>query len=101
MMRLVVLGGALLAISTVTGAGCGGGSGGGSGTAGSGDPDGGSSDAAMFMGVSTTITVEGATNALTLDTCGVTPAVIPNVAAGTYTITLSASTLSKGGVSGP
>jgi hypothetical protein len=102
MMRVVLLGGALLAFVGVSGAGCGGGgSGGAGGNTGTGSTGGSSSDGATFEGGSSTITVEAAANAVTLDACGVTPAVISNVAAGTYTITLSASTLSKGGVSGP
>jgi hypothetical protein len=43
------------------------------------------------------ITVSGAANVLTLASCRVTPAEIPDVpAGGPYTITLAASTLSKG-----
>lgn len=45
------------------------------------------------------VTVNGAQNVLALDACHVTPAELPNLAPGTYTITLDASTLSKGGVS--
>jgi hypothetical protein len=39
-------------------------------------------------------------NQLSLDTCNVTPAVLADIPAGTYTIQLAASTLSKGSVSG-
>lgn len=46
-----------------------------------------------------TLTVSAPNNTLALDTCGVTPAVFSAVAAGSYDITLSASTLSKGSVS--
>ncbi|HWE26986.1 MAG TPA: hypothetical protein VHB97_03245 [Polyangia bacterium] len=42
--------------------------------------------------------VGAANNVLELDTCQVTPAMIANIPAGTYTITLAASTLSKGTV---
>jgi hypothetical protein len=54
-----------------------------------------------MSGSSYTITVDGATNAIVLGSCGVTPASIAGVAAGAYSLTLTASTLSKGGVSGP
>ena len=39
-------------------------------------------------------------NQLSLDTCNVAPAVLADIPAGTYTIQLAASTLSKGSVSG-
>jgi hypothetical protein len=42
------------------------------------------------------MTVLGTTNVLALDACAVTPATFPSLPANTYTITLSASTLSKG-----
>jgi hypothetical protein len=42
------------------------------------------------------IQVNAAENFLELDACGVTPAVFANVDAGTYTITLASSSLSKG-----
>jgi hypothetical protein len=45
--------------------------------------------------------VNAAQNNVTLSGCAFEPAHIANVPAGTYTITLSASTLTKGGVSGP
>jgi hypothetical protein len=45
------------------------------------------------------ITVDAAKNAVLMDACGVKPAVIADVPAGTYTIALMASTLSKGNVS--
>jgi hypothetical protein len=38
---------------------------------------------------------------VTLAGCNFSPATFPNVPAGTYTMTLTASTLTKGGVSGP
>jgi hypothetical protein len=47
------------------------------------------------------VTVDAASNAVTLDGCGFSPAQIASVPAGTYTIALTASTLTKGGVSGP
>ena len=46
-----------------------------------------------------TLPVIGSQSGLRLDTCGLTPATFANVPAGTYTITLAASTLSKGSVS--
>jgi len=54
-------------------------------------------------GSSTTreLAVDATKNAVRMDACGVTPAVIPDIAPGTYTIALTASTLTKGGVSGP
>jgi hypothetical protein len=45
------------------------------------------------------LNVVGATNVLALGSCGVTPATIA-LAAGSYTVTLESSTLSKGNVSG-
>jgi hypothetical protein len=47
-----------------------------------------------------TLTVDATLNKLVLDACSVTPATFANVAAGTHTLQLTASTLSKGGVSG-
>jgi hypothetical protein len=47
------------------------------------------------------VTVDATANAVTLDGCGFSPAQIASVPAGTYTISLTASTLTKGGVSGP
>ncbi|MGB8296370.1 MAG: hypothetical protein WCG85_13165 [Polyangia bacterium] len=46
------------------------------------------------------VTVIAGQNQLTLDACNVTPAVLADIPAGTYTIQLAASTLSKGFVSG-
>ncbi|HVZ70882.1 MAG TPA: hypothetical protein VHJ20_00790 [Polyangia bacterium] len=46
------------------------------------------------------VTVDATRNAVTLDGCGVTPATVAGVV-GTSTLTLTASTLTKGGVSGP
>lgn len=46
-----------------------------------------------------TMIVTTPTNTLALDTCGVVPAVFTGVEAGTYDITLSTSSLSKGSVS--
>jgi hypothetical protein len=46
-----------------------------------------------------TMTVTTPNNTLALDTCGVTPAAFTAVEAGTYDITLTSSTLSKGSVS--
>jgi hypothetical protein len=43
-------------------------------------------------------TVGASQNLLALDSCQVTPATLPDVPAGTYTITLETSTLSKGNV---
>jgi hypothetical protein len=60
-----------------------------------GDAEGGSSDAAAA-----TLTVVAAQNVLPLDACHVTPALLADIPAGTYTIQLAASTLSKGSVSG-
>src|SRR5258708_163247 len=91
------------AVAIVSGAvllGCGGtkaGSGGDTGAAG-GEPEMGGAGGAF---TTANIAVDAARNAVRMDACGVTPAVIPDVAAGTYTIALSASTLTKGGVSGP
>ena len=83
--------------------GCGGGGSGGTG----GDPGGSTgagsdsgSGGSMGMGTNT-VTVDATANALVLGGCGFSPAQLPNVPAGTYTIALSASTLTKGGVSGP
>jgi hypothetical protein len=91
------------AVAVVSGAvlfGCGGtkaGAGGDTGAAG-GDPQ---MDGAGGAFTTAEIAVDATKNAVRMDACGVTPAVIPDVAAGTYTIALTASTLSKGGVSGP
>jgi hypothetical protein len=90
----------MVALAGLAALGCGGGgqtpySGGGAdGSGGTGDTDGG----AVSNG---TVTVNAATNAVTLAGCGFTPAELANVPAGTYTIALTASTLSKGGVAGP
>jgi len=46
------------------------------------------------------ITVIAGQNQLTLDTCNVTQALLADIPAGSYTIQLAASTLSKGSVSG-
>jgi hypothetical protein len=46
------------------------------------------------------VTVIAGQNQLSLDTCNVAPAVLADIPAGTYTIQLAASTLSKGSVSG-
>jgi hypothetical protein len=45
------------------------------------------------------LTVDAVQNALLLDRCGTTPATLADVAAGAHTLTLTASTLSKGAVS--
>ena len=88
--------------------GCGGG--GPSGGTGAGSDPGGSTGAGSDTGSAGStgsgggtfgVTVDATANAVTLDGCGFSPAQIPNVPAGTYTITLSGSTLTKGGVSGP
>jgi hypothetical protein len=47
-----------------------------------------------------TFVVDATLNFIALDACGVTPALFTDVPAGSYTIDLAASTLSKGGVSG-
>jgi hypothetical protein len=47
-----------------------------------------------------TFIVDATMNFIALDACGVTPALFSAVPAGSYTIDLAASTLSKGGVSG-
>jgi hypothetical protein len=47
-----------------------------------------------------TFIVDATMNFIALDACGVTPALFAAVPAGSYTIDLVASTLSKGGVSG-
>jgi hypothetical protein len=72
------------------------GTGGGSGTGSAGT--GGSS---VMTGNGYLVAVDAASNAVTLDGCGFSPAQIASVPAGTYTISLTASTLTKGGVSGP
>jgi hypothetical protein len=86
--------------------GCGGSGSQSSGSAGSGGNTGAASDpgnggSTGSGGNSFTVTVDATMNAVTLDGCGFSPAQLPNVPAGTYTISLTASTLTKGGVSGP
>jgi hypothetical protein len=93
---MVVLGAALLASSLAVG--CGGGNSPATGAGGDSGGSGGAGGAAPSM---FTIAVNAAANAVTLDGCGVTPGVLANVPAGTYSLTLTASTLTKGGVSGP
>jgi hypothetical protein len=75
-------------------------SGDGSGNTGSG-ASGGMGDGSVSGDGSFNVTVNAATNAVTLNGCGFAPAELPNVPAGTYTIALTASTLTKGGVAGP
>jgi hypothetical protein len=58
-------------------------------------------DADVDASFSATIDVVATQNAVKLDSCAVNPAVFSNVPAGTYTIKLTASNLTKGGVSGP
>jgi hypothetical protein len=82
--------------SQTTGGGTGTGDTGGGGS--TGDPDGG---VVSSGGGAIVVTVNAASNAVTLAGCGFSPAQIAGVPAGTYTITLTASTLTKGGVSGP
>jgi hypothetical protein len=82
--------------------GCGGSSqtpysGGGAGQSGTAGSDGaGGSGQVTDMGV---VTVDATKNFVTLGGCGFQPAAV-DVGAGTFTVSLSASTLSKGGVSG-
>jgi hypothetical protein len=104
MMRALVGWGACLLLSIVVALGCGSGGGGGTPPPGSGGTSG--SGAVGGSGVDPgsltfDLTVNAAQNFVTLDGCGFQPASFPNVAAGTYTIALTASTLTKGGVSGP
>jgi hypothetical protein len=105
MKRGLWWGAVVLVVSGLIAVGCGGGSsqtggGGSTGSAGSGtnDPDGG---VVSSGGGAIVVTVNAASNDVTLDGCGITPAEIANVPAGTYTVALTASTLTKGGVSGP
>jgi hypothetical protein len=100
MMRGVLPWGAVVALAGLAAFGCGSGgqtsnsgNGGNSGSDGTGNTDGGP----VSNG---TVTVNAAANAVTLSGCGFTPAALANVPAGTYTIALTASTLTKGGVSG-
>jgi hypothetical protein len=102
MMRGALSWGAVVALAGLAALGCGGsgqtssgggGSGGGAST-GTGNTDGGGPVA------NGTVTVNAAANAVTLAGCGFMPAELANVPAGTYTMALTASTLSKGGVSG-
>lgn len=76
----------------------------GCGSGGSSDPDGGGGSGGNSADGGPSnflLTVNAAQNNVTLSGCSFEPAHIANVPAGTYTITLSASTLTKGGVSGP
>lgn len=85
----------LLILLALSAAHCGGSSGGTS--SGTGGMGGSNPDAAPGV---PTLTVNASVNSLALDTCGVTPAVFSGVPAGTYTIALTASTLSKGNAAG-
>jgi hypothetical protein len=106
MKRSVLPLGVSLLLASLGGAGCGGGgqtsysgpgTGGDMGAGGTGDTDAG----AVGPGGSITVAVNAAANFVTLANCAFQPAQLPNVPAGSYTITLTASTLTKGGVSGP
>ncbi len=102
-----------LVLLVVSAAGCGGGNGqpasggggssgaGGAGTSGTGGA-GDTTDGGMDKGppVIQTVIVDAPANNLALSTCGVTPALFTDVPAGTYTIALAASTLSKGTAGG-
>jgi hypothetical protein len=106
MWRLGVAGAVVTVLFGVSAAGCGGGGGNGDPSGTGGDPTGGggstgAAGAVSMNGSTYTVTVDGATNSIVLGSCGVTPATIDGVAAGSYSLTLTASTLSKGGVSGP
>jgi hypothetical protein len=83
--------------------GCGGGGSqvGNPGTAGTAGTTGGDGGIVTASDGATVVTVNAASNAVTLDGCGFSPAQIAGVPAGTYTIALTDSTLTKGGVSGP
>jgi hypothetical protein len=74
----------------------------GCGSSSSGDPPGGPApDGGVGPGnPQATITVDATMNAMLVGGCGAAPALLSNVAAGTYTMALSASTLTKGGASG-
>ncbi|HVU53034.1 MAG TPA: hypothetical protein VHL80_20265 [Polyangia bacterium] len=91
---LVVLGCGSGGGSQTTGAGTGDTGGSGTGSAGTGG-------SSVMMGGAYVVTVDAASNHVTLDGCGFSPAQIASVPAGTYTVSLTASTLTKGGVSGP
>jgi hypothetical protein len=76
-------------------------SGGGSGQEGSGGAAGSPTTGAGSTNGSYVLTVDASQNALVLGPCGVAPATFAAVPPGAHTLTLTASTLTKGGVSGP
>jgi hypothetical protein len=104
MKRSVLPWGVLLLLACLGGAACGGGNQTtGTGTGTGGDPGTNNPDAGALGpgGGAITVAVNAATNAVTLSGCGFSPAQLPNVPAGRYTIALTASALTKGGVAGP
>lgn len=99
-------GGSLVGTGGVGGTSAAGGASGTGGMTGVDAADGPSTDASTDTGVDQgppvipTLGVTASSNNLLLDACGVTPAVFAAVPAGTYTLTLAASTLSKGSAAG-
>jgi hypothetical protein len=107
MQRGRLWGSSVVFVSGLVVLGCGGSGSQSTGTGGTGGGDGtgsggtGTAGTSVMMGNGYLVTVNAAANDVTLDGCGFSPAQIASVPAGTYTISLTASTLTKGGVSGP